>query len=118
MGPEKARRKSPRVVARGGSLTRAGDHDAPPAGRGGDASLPFEGKVFEDLARAAGVDAHWLQTGEGEPLAGAAAEEVSAFEGAVGWFLATETHEGRGDDAKRFLAERDQVNRASLQKYF
>ena len=70
----------------------------------------FEGKVFEDLARAAGVDAHWLQTGEGEPLAGAATDEVSAYEGAIGWFIATETHEGRGDDARRFLAERDQVN--------
>jgi hypothetical protein len=70
----------------------------------------FEGKVFEDLAKAAGVDAHWLQTGEGEPVPASAPEEVSAFEGALGWFVATEEHEGRGDAARRFLAQREQVN--------
>lgn len=63
------------------------------------------------LADAASVSRSWLAFGEGSMIETAPTpDQVGAFEGAVSWFLATETHEGRGDEARAFLAQRTQVN--------
>ena len=73
----------------------------------------FSADVFEDLARAAGVSPSWLQSGRGSPNEDGKVptpDEVGAFEGAMSYFLATETHEGRGDDARAFLAQRSELN--------
>lgn len=63
------------------------------------------------LADAAGVSRSWLAFGDGSMVEEAPTPEaVGAFEGAVSWFLATETHEGRADEARAFLAQRRQLN--------
>lgn len=60
------------------------------------------------IARATGVRMPWLMGERGPMVEGhTVEEELGAFDAAVGWFLANESHEGRGDDAKAFLAQRD-----------
>lgn len=71
--------------------------------------------VLSALADALGVSVDWLLTGEG-PRERASPERtvdpaedtsVSPFDAARTMFLAEQTHEGRGDDARAFLAQRD-----------
>lgn len=59
------------------------------------------------IARATGVRLAWLLDGSGTMTAEDAPDgDSSALEGAIAWFLAHETHEGRGDEARAFLAAR------------
>ena len=71
-----------------------------------EASL--RGPSVQKLARAAGVEIPWLLDGEGprtreqeDP-----ADELGPYEAARAWFLAEQRLEGRGDEAKAFLAVR------------
>lgn len=58
------------------------------------------------IAKATGVRLPWLLDGQGSMLGDTAEPDSSPLEGAIAWFLANETHEGRGDEARAFLAQR------------
>lgn len=64
------------------------------------------------VARETGVRLPWLLEEQGPMVSEGDAPETevsSAFDGAVTWFLTVEEHEGRGDEAKAFLAQRREL---------
>lgn len=69
-----------------------------------DGSASIRGASVERLAQAAKVSPTWLLTGRG-PREGDS-DELAPFDAARALFLAQESHDGRGDEARRFLADR------------
>jgi len=65
-----------------------------------------ETETLYRLADAAGVSRAWLAFGEGtmDPVSDDAIGDPR--DAARSWFVATEEHDGRGDEARAFLAER------------
>lgn len=69
-----------------------------------DGGASIRGASVERLAQAAKVSPTWLLTGRG-PREGDS-DELAPFDAARALFLAQESHDGRGDEARRFLADR------------
>jgi transcriptional regulator with XRE-family HTH domain len=57
------------------------------------------------IARITGVNLSWLVSGIG-PMVPTETSDVAPFDAAKTMFLAQETHDGRGEEARVFLAER------------
>lgn len=81
--------------------------------RNGKRGKRVGGETIAKLAHALDVNDVWLLTGEGPrerraegPVVEAVGDDLPPFDAARAMFLAEQVHDGHGDDARRFLAER------------